>query len=506
LLESQQTQEKRRFLISASLFTLILAILTFIFTTNTYLDKQHLEDLYIDLLGLGLGLGSASALITAYANKLLWSAYLILGSFVIVNTVIFLVSTSFAYMINIICFTMIAMLGLITLNSLAAYIISGWGVLLVFGAWFSQAIFVSKSSTQVPAAIGLDDTIVLGFIQFVIIWLASYLVNNLSKVKGIVEQQALQLAGAVESLEIRQNAIEETSHKVLELSTELKSASQQQAAGSQEQASNVAQVQISVNGLLINATQITQMAQEVNAAIEQLVSGSRQIEKTTNLSNNKSQSGLEAVRYTIAVCQEVAVLYKELSHTLQELNSWSQNSSHILELLNSLATETHLLALNAAIEAAGAGEYGERFGVVAQEVKLLADRSHQSSGEAVKVLSELEAALKNTIHLVEGGYLKAQEMEQVASKAGVVITEMREISDEAQGEAITINKISEGIKQLSETIKLATTQQRTASVQVVGVLSELNVIAQQNTESSLLVSTSAGVLESMSRQLQTTLT
>ena len=69
---------------------------------------------------------------------------------------------------------------------------------------------------------------------------------------------------------------------------------------------------------------------------------------------------------------------------LNEFSLKSAKMRTILDLLKSIAAETHLLSLNASIEAAGAGEQGVRFGVVAQEVKHLATRSSSASKEVVQ--------------------------------------------------------------------------------------------------------------------------
>ncbi|MEI6043226.1 MAG: methyl-accepting chemotaxis protein [Chloroflexota bacterium] len=334
---------------------------------------------------------------------------------------------------------------------------------------------------------------------------AALMIFPLKSQAGLLQIQNRQLIQALRELETRQLALEETSRQVLGLSSELKGTSEEQTAGSQEQAANVVQVKASVTELANTAVQIAELAQTVNQAVGKMVASSQEIETTARLSTSQSQYGLEAVQQTIAVCQKVTLLYQQLSATLHELDSKSSNTRTILKLLNSIGDETHLLALNASIEAAGAGEYGERFGVVAREVKNLANRSKNSSQEVVQIINQIETAIKETTHVVETGYVQAEEMAQVASKAGQVIDQMRQIAVTAEGQAISINHVSEGVRVLSETIKIATLQQRTASEGVLSALSDLTVIAEQNTQGSLRVHTFAADLEEMSRQLKVTL-
>src|SRR3569623_982112 len=123
---------------------------------------------------------------------------------------------------------------------------------------------------------------------------------------------------------------------------------------------------------------------------------------------------------------------------MKELSSRHVKMLRILDLLNSIAAETHLLSLNAAIEAVGAGEHGERFSVVAQEVKNLANRSSAASREVLAIVQEIEQVTTEVVEVAESGYTKAQEMAQEAEQTGVVIDGMRQISEEAQQQAASI--------------------------------------------------------------------
>ncbi|MEI6043941.1 MAG: methyl-accepting chemotaxis protein [Chloroflexota bacterium] len=316
-----------------------------------------------------------------------------------------------------------------------------------------------------------------------------------------LRRQNQQLISALDELESRQLTSQEVSQKVLQFSAELSVTAHQQASGSQEQAASLAQVNASVSELTSTAIQIAELARQVSGSTETMEKGSQQIEATTQISANQSQQGTLAVQRTIKVSQEVAQLYHQLQATLNELNSKSNNMEQILELLKAVAAETHLLALNASIEAAGAGQYGGRFKIVAQEVKRLANRSQEASQQVVAIVREIEEITLKSVVGVETGYQKAQEMEQVAGEAGLVIEEMRHVSSQAQEEARIISRIAHEVKELTEIIKRTTFQQHTASEQVLSAISGVSIVAKQNAEGSVNLSSSVQYLEGMSRDL-----
>jgi methyl-accepting chemotaxis protein len=320
-----------------------------------------------------------------------------------------------------------------------------------------------------------------------------------------VEKALGQLLVANESIEQRQQSSKEVSQEVFDLAGVLKNTAGQQAQGSQEQVGAVVQINSSMSELSATAMNIADLAKQVRHAAETITGESRRIEATTARTSSQSEKGRSAVGQTVAVSSEVGQLYQQLLATMNELNSRNHKMRRILDLLGSIAAETHLLSLNAAIEAAGAGEYGERFGVVAHEVKDLAARSSQASKEVVTIVHEIEEVTGQAIASAQDGFHKAREMEEVAVQAGTVIEEMRQLSEEAHDQSCSISDSAQKMQELSGIIKNATEQQRTANQQVLTALSGLTVIAQQTASGSTDVSKTAVNLEKVSARLNVTL-
>ncbi|MCY7296165.1 methyl-accepting chemotaxis protein [Alteromonas sp. a30] len=102
-----------------------------------------------------------------------------------------------------------------------------------------------------------------------------------------------------------------------------------------------------------------------------------------------AESGSSIIGNMVNDVTKLSLTMEESSSAMQELESESNNITNILGVIRGIAEQTNLLALNAAIEAARAGEQGRGFAVVADEVRTLAQRSHDATEEIESMLSKL---------------------------------------------------------------------------------------------------------------------
>ena len=143
-------------------------------------------------------------------------------------------------------------------------------------------------------------------------------------------------------------------------SAELQSAANQQATGAKEQVTSMSEITTTISELLATSRQIAESAQRVAQISEDTTSAARSGDGTVERAN-ESISGIR---------RQVDLV---VGHML-ELGKKSQQIGSVLDIVSELAEQTNILSINATIEAAGAGESGKRFAVVADEIRKLADR------------------------------------------------------------------------------------------------------------------------------------
>jgi methyl-accepting chemotaxis protein len=230
-----------------------------------------------------------------------------------------------------------------------------------------------------------------------------------------------------------------------QLATELLNISHEQSDRAQTQAQSVVVVTSTLEELSATARQVAEVADNVYSATEQAL--------------HTAETGGKAVGFGIDSIATLTDQIETISTIANELGRQSRRISEIVETITELAEETNLLALNATIEAAGAGEYGRRYAVVAQEVQFLATRSRAASRDVQNILGQIRTSINNTLKATNEGLNEAQRMSEVASQAGEALEQI-------------IENV-EGTTYLARQINLTTQQQRTATDQAVEMIRQV---------------------------------
>jgi methyl-accepting chemotaxis protein len=240
-------------------------------------------------------------------------------------------------------------------------------------------------------------------------------------------------------------------------STELQAAANQQASGAKEQAAAMTEISTTISELLATSRQIAESAQRVAHNAEQTANAARSGHGTVDMTH-ESITGIRR-----QVDQIVA-------HML-ELGKKSQEIGAVLDIVSELAEQTNILAINATIEAAGAGEAGKRFSVVAEEIRKLADRVGGSTKEVRALIDDVRSAVNTTVMATETG---SKAVDAGSRQFGDVASAFKEIAD-----------LVSTTTQAAREIELSTKQQSTAVEQV-------NVAIGNVTQASVETEASAG--------------
>jgi methyl-accepting chemotaxis protein len=200
-------------------------------------------------------------------------------------------------------------------------------------------------------------------------------------------------------------------------SAELQAAANQQATGAKEQATAISEISTTISELLATSRQIAESAQRVAQTAEQTAAAARSGHGTVD-TTHESISGIRR-----QVDQIVA--------RMLELGKKSQEIGSVLDIVSELAEQTNILAINATIEAAGAGDSGKRFAVVADEIRKLADRVGGSTKEIRTLIEDVRSAVNTTVMATETGSkaVDAQCPGGVAGASGLVQGRGIEVDD-----------------------------------------------------------------------------
>lgn len=254
-------------------------------------------------------------------------------------------------------------------------------------------------------------------------------------------------------------------------SAELQAAATQQATGAKEQVTAMNEITTTITELLATSRQISESAQRVSQVAQQATASAR-------TGDNTVERGTDAI---VGARKQIDLV---VGHML-DLGKKSQQIGSVLDIVSELAEQTNILSINASIEAAGAGESGKRFAVVADEIRKLADRVAGSTKEIRTLIDDVRGAVNTTVMTTETGS-KAVDLtgRQFADVAGafkqivalVATTQdaAREIELSTKQQATAVEQVNLAISNVSQ----ATRETETSSAQTLQTASQLATLSR----------------------------
>lgn len=323
-----------------------------------------------------------------------------------------------------------------------------------FAVWEQKLLDDGRNASSAAASSAATMVIVIaGLVVLLAVATAVFLTKTLSR----------QIGSAVQDIQSS--------------SAELQTTATQQATGAREQATAMSEITTTISELLATSRQIAESAQRVS-----------QISAETG---NAAVTGDKVVQ---SAHESVAGIKKQVdlivNHML-DLGRKSQQIGGIVDIINELTEQTNILAINATIEAAGAGESGKRFAVVADEIRKLADRVGGSTKDIRTLIDEIRAAVNSTVMATEGGTKAvdagtrefsevANALNQIGALVGTTVEAAREIELSTKQQTTAVEQVNVAVSNVAQV-------SREAEVSTVQSLKTASQLAELSRNLSLLI-------------------
>jgi methyl-accepting chemotaxis protein len=165
-------------------------------------------------------------------------------------------------------------------------------------------------------------------------------------------------------------------------------------------------------------------------------------------------SGEAAITGGLGGFSELRAQVAQMSHRIAQLNERTRQIGGITQTVKDLADQSNMLALNAAIEAVRSGEHGKGFGVVAREIRALADQSIESTDRVRELLDDIGNSVAMAVRITERG---SQRMEAGLEQVRTYGKNLRELSSIIQDNAAAVRQIAAAVGQQNVGINQITT-------------------------------------------------
>jgi methyl-accepting chemotaxis protein len=216
------------------------------------------------------------------------------------------------------------------------------------------------------------------------------------------------------------NEVQDATEKVTSSAQEIQSQAMQVSIGSEAQAAQIMTTTVAIEQMAASIQKVSESASTSAEVGQQALSS--------------AQQGVIAVQNTMEGMNRIRDQVQETSKRIKRLGESSQEIGDIVQLIGDIADRTSILALNASIQASMAGDAGQGFAVVAEEVERLAERSTEATKQIETLIrtiqnemNEAVGAMETTTNEVVEGSLLAEEAGQALSQIGTVSDRLTEI-------------------------------------------------------------------------------
>ena len=210
--------------------------------------------------------------------------------------------------------------------------------------------------------------------------------------------------------------------------------------------------------------------EQLSAIIENM---SRNVQQTRSLTEDISRQ---------AIAGEESL--KVMSGSMEKIYTSSRDMSNIIAIINDISDKINLLSLNASIEAARAGEQGRGFAVVANEISKLADQTTGSIKNITSLISLNEHEIEKGMKSVSNNNEKLSVIISAIENIRMMINNTYSLTQEQTKHKLKVDEEAKKVKTSSDHIKLATEEQKRASLEIVRSISNINSLSQTTADSS----------------------
>jgi len=253
---------------------------------------------------------------------------------------------------------------------------------------------------------------------------------------------------------------------------------------------------VASNGITGQRTQLDFIASavtEMSTAAQEVAQHAEQAAEAAETTDGFADSGKKIVGETATCIHALANEVESASTVISRLEGNAKDIGGILDVIRSVAEQTNLLALNAAIEAARAGEQGRGFAVVADEVRVLAQRTQNATTEIHQKIETLQNGTQEAVKAMRRGRSEADRSVESAKSAAQALNEIKtsvaviaqmnaQIANAASEQRTVAEEISRNVNELgsaADEVADAAQQAEQASLELNGLADELKHTTKQ---------------------------
>lgn len=219
---------------------------------------------------------------------------------------------------------------------------------------------------------------------------------------------------AADSLSRVVDVVTQTADDVTHSAGDLASASQQISDTANQVSEAVTQVSAGAEAQVKQILVVTKSLDTLRDAADGVAAGAEEVQALAASIHGQAAGKRVELERTLSILVDVRTIVRQAAEEVRALNATVGNINKFVVSVGRIADQTNLLSLNAAIEAARAGAAGRGFGVVADEIRKLADQSRAAADDVVDLTDSVTSRVSRTYTTMERGESQVGELERVS--------------------------------------------------------------------------------------------